>query len=352
MSHTLTRGLFWLALVSAVAVGLVSTSVISRRAVNAHVPPVGSEPAAAGAVCFGTVDLEHGVTSLYPFQLGRVARILVHENQTVAGGAVLLALEDATARSRLAEAEAALELSRLNLRQARRLPEKHREQVAQQENIRQATSARLAAARQLHARRSQIVQPSLVNAVELATSELQVRELEALERADAQRLAEVKSHDVDVEIRRAEYECTVAEARRDQARIALDECSLKAPRAGTVLRIFVGPGAVLTAERVQPAILFAGSDRQIVRVDVEQEFAPRIKEGAPAIIRDEADERQSWRGRVEQIADWYSQHRPVLNDPSQMTDVRTLECRIALEPGQSKLRLGQTVRVSIGAASP
>ena len=90
-----------------------------------------------------------------------------------------------------------------------------------------------------------------------------------------------RPEDVEVEVRRAEYELKAAEARRDQARLALEECRLKAPRPGTVLRILVGPGDVLGGQPGQPAVLFAADGPQVIRATVEQEFAePRQGRGA------------------------------------------------------------------------
>ena len=150
---------------------------------------------------------------------------------------------------------------------------------------------------------------------------------------ETERLAELQAEDAEGDARRAECTLAMAEARRDQARLALDECCVKAPRPGTILRILVGPGDVLGADRSQPALLFAADGPQVIRATVEQEFAPRVKEGAPALVHDDADASLSWRGRVERVAGWYSQRRAVLHDPSQMSDVRTLECVIVLEPG-------------------
>ena len=70
------------------------------------------------------------------------------------------------------------------------------------------------------------------------------------------------------------------------------------------------------------------------------------------MVHDDADVSLSWHGRVERVAGWYSQRRAVLHDPSQMSDVRTLECVIVLDPGQPRFRLGQGVRVSLGAVPP
>ena len=144
-------------------------------------------------------------------------------------------------------------------------------------------------------------------------------------------MGDLTGQDLTVDLRRAESELKAAEARRDQARLAWEECRLKAPQPGTVLRILVGPGEVVGVQPGQAAVLFAADGPQVIRATVEQEFAPRIKEGQPALVQDEAAAASSWRGRVDRIAGWYSQRRTVLHDPSQFSDVRTLECQIVLE---------------------
>jgi HlyD family secretion protein len=351
---TRSRGLLRPVIVVAVAVALTSVAVLFRRsaaAPSAPPPPVAPPPAAEdgeGVVCFGTVDLEPGVASLYPLQPGRVANVLVRENQTVSEGAELLRLEDGVARSRLAEAEAAVELARLQVRQARKLPEQHRSRILQQQAMQEVMSSRLAAARRVLEHEKKLAQSAVITTAEMTSSEEKIRELEALERVEAHRLAELKAEDVEAGIRRAESELAVAEARREQARLALEEYRLKAPRPGTVLRLLVGPGDVLGGQPAQPAVLFAADGPQVIRATVEQEFAPRITEGKSALVQDEANADVTWRGRVERVAGWYSQRRTVLHDPSQLSDVRTLECVIVLEPGQPRLRLGQSVRVFIG----
>ena len=95
-------------------------------------------------------------------------------------------------------------------------------------------------------------------------------------------------------------------------------------------------------------MLFAADGPQVVRAEVEQEFARRIKEGQPAVVQDEADATLTWRGRVERVASWYSQRRMVLREPDRLHDTRTLECLVVVEPGQPPLRLGERVRVLVG----
>ncbi len=348
----------WLGPIVATAIGaaLISAAIRFSRTTAAPTPP---PPAAAqdredreGIVCFGTVDLEHGVTSPLPLQPGRVAEVRVAEGQHVDQGAELLRLEDQAARIRLAEAKAALELAQLQRRQAQKQSELHGFRVAQQQAMRDAAHSRVKAARRVLAREEELAKSAIITNSERSINEEKIREAEALERAEVQRLAELEAHDIQFEIDRAETELRAAEARRDQAKLALEESRLKAPQAGTVLRILVGPGDVLGDRPGQPAVLFAADGPQVIRAEVEQEFAGRVHEGAPALVRDEADPSATWRGRVGGVAGWYSQRRTILHDPSQLSDVRTLECLIVLDPGQPPLRLGQDVRVFVGPVRP
>lgn len=342
----LARRFFWPVVAAAIALAAANALLPARSPAKDR---GGAEDAArtssAGLVCFGTVDLDRGVAALAPLQPGRVTEVVVRENESVARNAELVKLDDSTARSRLAEAEAGVRLSRHQLDEAKSLFEKHHKQVEQQEAMIEAAKSRVTAAQQVQAQRQRTPQQT--------ASEPAVREAQALERAEELRLAVLKADDPDAAIRRAELELAAAEARRDQARIAVNECILHAPAAGTVLRINVAPGDLLgpTGGRALPAVLFAADGPQVVRATVEQEFAPRIREGMAAVVHDEADDGPTWRGTVDHVGGWYSQRRAVLHDPSELSDVRTLECVIVLEPGQPRLRLGQSVRVHVGPAS-
>jgi multidrug resistance efflux pump len=299
-------------------------------------------------VCFGQVDLIHGVTALVPLQPGRVAGVLVEEGLTVAQGEVLIRLEDGPAKSRVAEAQAALDEAELRLKQTRKLPEQQHSRIAQQQDAVDAMRDRLSAARRQVERQQKLVKDQLADRKDLDISEDHVHELEAMLRAEEKRLADLKRQDINDDIRRAEKEVEAMKARRDQAQFALDECTLKAPRRGTVLRLLVGPGDVLGSQSKQPAVQFAVEGRQIVRADVEQEFVGRVAVGQPATVQDETHLERMWKGKVERIADWITQRRSVMQGPLDFSDVRTVEVLISLDSGQPPLRIGQRVRVRIG----
>jgi multidrug resistance efflux pump len=295
-------------------------------------------------VCLGDVDLEHGVTSLSVLQPGRVSEVLVHENDSVAAGAVLLRLDDSVARLQVMEARVALEKAQTQLSRARKAPDQQRARLEQQRQAVAAAGQRLAAARSLLARKQKLSAIEQLGAEELAAAQDEVKQLEAVEGAERARLAEVQLNDPSLDVHQAELDVQLARVRLDQALRALDECSLKAPGAGTVMRILVGPGDVLPR---QPAVRFALRGQRLVRAEVDQEFAGAVKVGQAALVQDDAPSGLSWRGRVSRVADWYTQRRNSVHEPFQLQDVRTVECLIALDAGQALPRLGQRVRVMI-----
>jgi HlyD family secretion protein len=346
------RRAWWLLLLILLAASTPAAGLLfsysSRAAVNNPQSANRKAQADERVVCFGQVDLPNGVTALYPLQPGRVREVLVQEGQTVSEDTILLRLEDGPARSRLAEAQAALDEAKLRLDQAHKLPEQHASRTTQQQDAVDAMKSRLSAARRQYARQQKLVKDELFNSADLAISEDHVHELEAMLRGEQKRLDDLKRQDPTDDIRRAEKEVAIMEAKRDEARFALEECSLKAPRRGTVLRLLVGPGDVLSGQPKQPAVQFAVEGPQVVRADVEQEFVARIAVGQPAVVEDESDSGRVWKGHVERIANWITRRRSVLNEPFEFNDVRTVETLIALDSGQPPLRIGQRVRVRIG----
>ena len=333
---------------------LILCGVSANRALesaSAGSPPetvAGAAEASPGVMCLGYVDLESSVASLSPLQAGRVTKVLVHENDAVAAGAILLRLDDKSARLQVAEAEVTLEKAQGRLARSRNLPEQHRARLQQQREAAAAALERAAAAQALLARKQKLAAIQQVEAEEVAAAADEVKQLEALARAERARLAELQLDDPDADVHQAELDVKALAIRLEEAQQSLAECALKAPQAGTVLRILAGPGDILPRQAGQAAILFALEGRRLVRAEVDQEFVMRVRDGQKALIRDDSPSGISWHGKVVRIAGWYTQRRNLTYDAGQMQDSRTAECLIAFDAGQSEPRLGQRVRVKIG----
>jgi len=296
------------------------------------------------------VDLEHGVTALSPLQLGRVTDVPACEGRAVPANAILLRVDDRHAQAHLNRAEAALTAAQANLAKAARGPQQHLAKLAQQQAALVAVRCRLSAARQVLARKQELLQGKQINEREVAVANEQVKEMEALEESELARKRELDLHDPALEVQLAEAEANARAADRDDARHSVQDCELKAPTAGTVVRVQTSPGELIGGPGGQPAILFGAEGPRLIRAEIQQEFAAGVKAGQRAHVQEENRTDPIWHGRVRRVSGWYTRRRSVLLEPLQLNDLRTLECLITLDPDQPPLRIGQRVRVTIEQA--
>lgn len=311
-------------------------------------------------VCYGYADLEEGITLLHPSQSGRVAEVPVRENDTVPAGAVLLRLDDRAARSRTVEARAVLEASLALLAKAEKVPEQHRARIGEQElalrvaRDRTAVAQHTLAARRERQRTEAIGRhrPDPVTAKEVASAAGRITELQNVERLEEKKLSALQLRDPMVDVAHAKADVETMRARLLQAEQVLEEHVLRAPEAGRVLRVYATPGELLSAQPKRMAVHFCPDRPRVIRAEVEQQFAGRVRVGLPVLVEDDGPAGGTWHGHVMRVADWYTQRRLVNEEQLQLKDVRTLECLIALDTGQPPLRIGQRVRVTITDEAP
>lgn len=307
-------------------------------------PPSAGSPSERSAVSIGYVDVEGGVTPLYPLQPGRVDKVHVKENEPVKANAVLLTMDRRLSETLLRQAESALEAAKAQFEQARARLEQQRLREEQQQSAIAAVRSKLRGAEALLARREEL-RNLQSGAREIEAASAQVEELKAVLHAEEKKLEELRLIDPKLDVRRARAELRMRRAQRDQAKVALDECELRAPVDGIVLRVLVSRGETLGAQARQPAILFCPNRPRIIRAEVEQEFAHRIQVGQKAVIVDDTVSGERWTGKVERLSDWFTHRRSIIPEPLQLNDVRTLECIVTVDADQPPLRIGQRVRV-------
>jgi multidrug resistance efflux pump len=311
-------------------------------------PPPPPTPAPA-VVCLGHVDVEGGVAALGPAQPGRVIELCMHEGDAVAAGAVLLRLDDRPARFEAEQARAALEAARARLTRALQDKSQHPARVAQQRAAVESAEHRLTAAQQHLLRQQELLKINNTSVRDVSAAESQVKDLEAQVKAARERLAELNLSDPALPVREAGAEVAAAEARLRQAEYTVAQCELRAPSAGTILRVQAAPGEIVGGPAGTAPFQFCPEHALIVRAEVEQEFVRRVAVGQRAEVEDEADPGASWPGRVVRVAGWYAARRSAPDRPAAFKDVPTVECIIALDGGRPPLRVGQRVQVVIGA---
>jgi multidrug resistance efflux pump len=310
-------------------------------------PPPPPTTALPQVVCLGHVDVDGGVLALAPARAGQVIELRVQEGEAVASGAVLLRLDDRSARFDVEQARAVLDAARARLTRAEQDRRQHPVRLAQQRATVEAAEQHLDAARHQLERQRELLKINNTNVQDVRAAESQVKELEARVREAREKLAELNLSDPELPAREAKAEVAVAESRLHQAEYAVEQCELRAPGAGTVLRVQTGPGEVVGGPGAAAPLLFCPDRPFIVRAEVEQEFIRRLGVGQRAKVEDEVTAGAAWTGRVVRIAGWYAK-RSTQEKPSAFKDVPTVECIIALDDARPGLRIGQRVQVVIG----
>jgi multidrug resistance efflux pump len=306
----------------------------------------------AGVVCLGQVDVEPGVARLGSEQSGRVVQVLVQDGQEVAAGAALVQLDDWHPRSRLRQAAEAVRREQARREQAQVLVRLREAEQRLQQTALEGADVRLATARR---RLAELEGPfrDKVSRGDVKDLKDTVHTLEVARRAEEEKLQPLA---LQVEADRQALEqgraaAAAAEEQLRQAQRQVDDCLLKAPFKGQVLRVRARPGELVGPAFPEPLVELCPDRPRVVRAEVSQEFARRVGLGAACRLGDDVDATgPSWRGRVVRLSDWYTQRRSILHEPLQVNDVRTLECLIEVDPGQPPLRIGQRLRVLIGPA--
>ena len=333
-------------------VGAASLMIQSRgangRANRGEDDPSSTASHLPAVVAIGVVDVDDGAVALLPLRPGRVAEVLVHENQTVAKGAVLLRLDDRLARLEVQEAEVAVQVAEAQLTEARQAPRQHQLLLEQQRAALAAAQYGLAAGRLLAAHRKKLVESRLASKDEADAEAEGVKKLAAAESAERAKLAALELHDPELDLTRSRADLQAKQALLNKARYALEEQELRAPANGSVLRRFANPGELLGPQSRQPAFLFCPDKPRVVRAELEQEFANRVCVGQQATIQNDGGvDGPTWKGHVIRISAWIAPRRSALPDTLPYQEARTLECVVQLDPGSTPWRIGQRVRVKL-----
>jgi HlyD family secretion protein len=303
-----------------------------------------------GVICLGYVDVEPGVAGLYPLHPGQVVQ-LAEEGQHVSKGAILLQVDDGIPREDLRRAQAALDAARKNLEKAKLLPQ-------QQKRLLEQLSAAVAAAQQQKvqaekelALKKRAVKLATIPVEEQQVAEAKVAQAAALIRAAQAKLKEAQDAQPQLDVDLAQTDVEAKKALAAKAQLAVDQCQVKAPDDGEVLRVLTSVGETLGTTPKMPAIQFCPTGPKhprIVRAEVQQEWAARVKVGQSVVIEDDSATALRWPGRVKRLSDWFTHRRSIIQEPFQMNDVRTLECLVEITgPGPERPRIGQRMRVII-----
>ena len=304
------------------------------------------------AVAVAYVDVPGGVRSLSPTMPGRVRALPVAEGKEVPEGTVLLQLDDDQARNDLAQAKLALADAKEKLVAAIKLEDRQKHEIEGQQAAIDVALAKEKVAKAQNKRVDELLKQGLKGGELDATSaEGMVEQAAALVRAERAKMAGIRDMNPKSAIIMAEVNVQSKQRLIEKAQLAVDECQVKAPCRGMVLRQLINVGELLGPTSRGPALQFCPAGDRIVRAEVEQDYARRVKVGQKATVQDESTGAGEWSGVVISVSDWYAPRRDIRLEPMQFNDSRTLEVIIRLDgEGGNPLRINQRVRVKLDGA--
>jgi HlyD family secretion protein len=307
--------------------------------------PVAAGPVGVGAL--GRVEPASRILRLAaaPSQDGaRIERLMVVEGDRVEAGQVLAEFSDAALRDaalRQAEAQLAQASARLERTRAAGRPSEIAAQRARIEALRNAEdSARREADRAERLERAGAGAEAVAERARFLANRMRA------ERAEAEAALETLLRPRPEDLALAEAELAAAEAAAARAGAEAALARLRAPIAGTVIRVLARSGERAGAEGV---LEIADLSRMDVVADVYETDLPRLRLGAEAEVR-VPGEAVRFAATVREIGWQVRRNTQATSDPVAAVDARTVEVRLTLAPDAAEAlarRSNMQVQVAI-----
>ncbi|PWS38411.1 hypothetical protein DFH01_03755 [Falsiroseomonas bella] len=299
------------------------------EAERAPAPAPAAEAGPVGIGALGRVEPASRIRRLAPgpAQEGaRIARLLVAEGDRVTEGQVLAEFSEAPLRDAAAQqAEGLAAQARAKLARTRAAG-RPAEIDAQRARIEALRNAEASARRE--AERAERLERSGAGAEAVAERARFLANRARAERAEAEAILETLLHPRPEDVALAEAELQAAEAALARAQAEADLARLKAPIAGTVIRVMARAGERAGTDGVME---IADLSRMDVVADVYETDLPRLRMGAAAevVVPGEA---ARFPATVREIGWQVRRNTQANTDPVAAVDARTVEVRLALSP--------------------
>lgn len=319
------------------AAGLMTTMAGPASADQAAKTEAGVRWVAAAP---GRVEPRNGTIRIGAAQIGRIAEVLVGVNDKIEEGELLVRLDDAEYRAKLAAAETEAgarmrDRDNANLSSSRSDVRKAEDDVYAAE--RAVTGARIELDAMLKARRrdesSQRDVDDARRRLEEAVSRLKKEKANVAKALGKSNLAEPTR--IESSVSAARSDVAIADALLDKTRI-------RAPRGGTVLELHVKDGEMIAPNPELAAIVIGDLSALRVTAEVSETDVAKIKVDQKAFVKTTAFAGQEFAGKVTKIAPSLGAPKLTARGPRRPTDVDVLEVTIDLDPG-SQLRPGMRV---------
>lgn len=257
---------------------------------------------------------------------GLVTDLLVKPGDYVTRGQPLFVVDTRALRSRVQETGAAIDEARAAIAEA-------------EAAVAEARAAEATASRQLALYRN-VDDPAAVSRAEVIRAEGEASA--ARERGDLAR----------ARLAAAQARLRSAQAQAGTARTELGRATVRAPISGEILAVNIRPGEYLSTMGGGGAQAFIemGETRPLhIRVDVDEEQAPRVALGKAAVVSPRGAAEQQVSARFVRAEPQVVPKRSLTNTAAERVDVRVLQIIYELPPTDGLFRVGQQVDAFIPA---
>ncbi|HEX4608775.1 MAG TPA: biotin/lipoyl-binding protein [Urbifossiella sp.] len=344
----------------------------------------GKAPPAPGKDTLGTVvigmadsdpsPVEYGLAPV--LQAGQVVEVFVKQGEEVKAGDKLYRFNSRLQEAKLTEAERAVDIAKTKADTARGAAALHAKKVELQRQVVAAAESQTKLALSAWELGEYLLKESLkAEAVPQEKWEERRKNNEKLfqlhaeheakkikttiEKATLADLEAAKANQVDKLIAEADAGVKQVQAMVEDARTAVEMCTVKAEQDGTVARVLVSKGGTMGVSSRAPALILIPAGPLIVRAEVEAEFAYKIKAdqvGNTVTIQDFNDPKVTYQGTVRgPLGNTFLPRRGTEGSLVQ-SDARSLEVVIEVTnpnpPGKPPLRVNQKVRVVFPLSRP
>jgi HlyD family secretion protein len=288
----------------------------------------------------GRVEPKSGEIRLGATYLGRVEEVLVNVDDKVEEGELLLRLDDAEARAKLASAETEAEALR---------EDREKDFRAGREDVRKAEDAIYSAERAVTGARIELDYAISAKrngtGSEAAVSDARRRLKDANDRLERERIAYVKAQSKPNLPAPSRAESGVSQARAEvrMAEALLDKTRIRAPSAGTILEVNTKAGEVVAPSPEVPLVVLGDMSVVRVKAEVDEGDVDKIKLNQTAYVKSISRGDEKFTGKVTNIAPTLGSAKIGPRGPLRPTDVEVMQVTIELEGTAAALKPGMRV---------
>ena len=325
---------------------------------STHEPPTDVPPPIAparaifsgGVAASGVVEPASENVHLSTEVAGVVAEVLVTEGQVVAQGGIVLRLDDRWKQSELAVQRAVLAASEQDLERLRSLPRP--EDIPPSEARVRREQAAVDAHRDQFNRALELFKRQVVTDQEIVQKRmaLAVSQAELDQALTEDRKLKMGSWDKEIAVAAAAVE--QARQRVAQGQVEIDRLAVRAPLAGTILRVDVRAGEYVGTPPGKSLVVLGDTTRAHVRVSIDEHDISRFRPGMPATAHARGDTSRPLALQFVRVVPLVEPKRMLTGQGDERVDTRVLQVIFSVEPAaietsETQLYMGQQVDVRI-----